>query len=73
MANTFQNRVLSKSLFGAAMLACALWGAQGTGAPVAVAPAAESPPHRQDTARRPIAIASRMMAHLPGPPRQRRI
>ena len=25
--NSFQNRVLGKSLFGAAMLVCALWGA----------------------------------------------
>ena len=25
--NSFQNRVLGKSLFGAAMLACMLWGA----------------------------------------------
>lgn len=73
IANTFQNRVLGKSLFGAAMLACALWDAPGIGAPVAGAPAAESPPHWQNTARPPFATASRMMAYLLGPPRQRRI
>jgi uncharacterized protein YecT (DUF1311 family) len=32
IANTFQNRVLGKSLFGAAMLACALWSASAQGA-----------------------------------------
>ena len=34
--NSFQNRVLGKSLFGAAMLACALWGAAER--PLAVEP-----------------------------------
>ncbi|MCL1962420.1 MAG: hypothetical protein FWG56_11770 [Desulfovibrionaceae bacterium] len=63
--NTFQNRVLGKSLFGAAMLACALWGAFSAGArdgafaPAAIVPAtAELPRHWQGAAVRPLALSA---------------
>ena len=49
--NTFVHRVLGKSVFGAAMLACALWGAVGASTDAAIpAPshaATELPAHWQ--------------------------
>jgi hypothetical protein len=73
ISNTFQNRVLGKSLFGVAMLACALWGALGgvnAGAHVAAsAPAAELPLTWQGAAVRPLALSAveqRFADHFPG-------
>ena len=71
--NTFQNRVLGKTLFGAAMLACALWGAHGktdTGARGAIAISATEPPRIwQGAAVRPLALSAveqRFADHFPG-------
>jgi hypothetical protein len=62
IANTFQNRVLGKTLFGAAMLACALGGAfggAGAGARVTTSvPATELPQSWQGAALRPLALSA---------------
>lgn len=73
--NTFNARVLGKSSFGAAMLACALWGTVGSFAPRAevaatAAPAlAELPSQWQGTAVRPLALSAveqRFAERFPG-------
>jgi hypothetical protein len=59
-SNTFQNRVLGKTLFGAAMFACALWGAHGQtdrGVRSAIAPA-EPPQIWQGASVRPLALSA---------------
>ncbi|MDR0273940.1 MAG: hypothetical protein LBI48_01080 [Burkholderiaceae bacterium] len=73
ISNTFQNRVLGKTLFGAAMLICALWGAHGktdAGAQAAAgAPAAELPRRWQGAAVRPLALSAveqRFAERFPG-------
>ncbi|MCL2524803.1 MAG: hypothetical protein FWF20_02305 [Betaproteobacteria bacterium] len=72
IANTFQNRVLGKALFGAAMLVCALWGAAGAGdtsAPVFITSAAELPRTWQGAAVRPLALSAveqRFAERFPG-------
>jgi len=62
IANTFQNRVLGKALFGAAMLTCALWGAagarDGAALPTAIPSAFELPRRWQGTAVRPLALSA---------------
>jgi hypothetical protein len=63
IVNTFTNRVLGKTLFGAAMLTCALWGALGGagadahGSAPALA-AAELPLQWQGASVRPLALSA---------------
>ena len=71
--NTFVHRVLGKSVFGAAMLACALWGAVGASTDAAIpAPshaATELPAHWQGQPVRPLAMSAveqRFAQRFPG-------
>ena len=70
--NSFQNRVLGKSLFGAAMLACALAGAFPGAREAAPTPAiqvAELPLHWQGVPVRPLALSAveqRFAERFPG-------
>jgi hypothetical protein len=71
--NTFAHRVLGKSLFGAAMLACALWGLAGLREPAlrtAPMPAmAELPSQWQGQPVRPLALSAveqRFAERFPG-------
>ena len=72
--NTFNHRVLGKSLFGAAMLACALWGLAGAGGHTAPPPAALStagpwPTDAQGQPLRPLALSrveQRFAERFPG-------
>lgn len=71
--NTFAHRVLGKSLFGAAMLACALAGLAGAGTdaapPTALAGGAELPSSWQGRPLRPLALSrveQRFAERFPG-------
>lgn len=71
--NTFAHRVLGKSLFGAAMLACALWGAVGAGSDASTftptPAAAELLAHWQGQPVRPLALSAveqRFAERFPG-------
>ncbi|MCA0327078.1 MAG: hypothetical protein LCH89_15985 [Proteobacteria bacterium] len=71
--NTFAHRVLGKSLFGAAMLACALAGLAGAGPdlapPAALAGGAELPTDWQGRPLRPLALSrveQRFAERFPG-------
>ena len=70
MLNTFAHRVLGKSLFGAAMLACALWGAGSDAAiPAPSHAATELPAHWQGQPVRPLAMSAveqRFAERFPG-------
>ena len=70
MLNTFAHRVLGKSLFGAAMLACALWGAGSDAAiPAPSHAATELPAHWQGQPVRPLAMSAveqRFAQRFPG-------